>query len=168
MPTNPNIEFSSYYQTFSIDEESLLDTEAKIESFSQYADGWCYGEGLSFSDEVRQAAIELNNTALLVGLLNTDAFPGPDGEILVSIYHNNINIDIYIFPNLVATFVKEENNTEVEREEEISLDEAEAKIIEFAENIWLSDYSLSTGTTEQKVSGRTGHSNYQLLSQDAA
>jgi hypothetical protein len=68
------------YRTFS------HPTEEKIFNFSLLKAGWNYGEGEDFSNEAIREAMELHREIIFRGFSRTDAFPGLDGEIQVTIY----------------------------------------------------------------------------------
>jgi hypothetical protein len=61
-------------------------TEEKIFNFSLLESGWNYGEGEKFSNEAIRSALKLHNEIIFRGFSRTDAFPGLDGEIQITIY----------------------------------------------------------------------------------
>lgn len=162
MPANQNIDYDySDYQVFEFEKDSLLITEAKIQSYSAYPEGWCYGEGLVFSRAVINAAITLNALSMEKGFLNTDTFPGPDGGIKLAIYQEDICLEFTINSDLTIIFVREEGENEPSPLS-LSLDEAKNKINDFAEEIWSLGCSKANGTTGTVVYGWTTHSSHQL------
>jgi len=159
--TNQSTEYSSTYFAIGYDEESLLDTSSKIQSYSEYPEGWCYGEGLAFSEATINAAVELNEKSQESGFLITDAFPGPNGDIKFTIYHESIYLEFNVDPNLAVTFVREEGDEETQSAN-LTLEEAITRIDDFAEEIWSSDFFLSSGTTGSKTVLWITHSNPPL------
>ena len=63
-------------------------TERKIRNFSRRVLGWHFGDGVAFSQNVLEGALELHRAALAQGLFETDAFPGIRGQIVVTIYRS--------------------------------------------------------------------------------
>ena len=61
-------------------------TEKKIQSFKELESGWHYGEGVSIKQSVLDNAILLNQEAINQAFYETDAFPGLNGEVMVTIY----------------------------------------------------------------------------------
>src|SRR2546425_6692048 len=61
-------------------------TEAKIWNFRDLADGWHCGEGVQFKDRDIFDAIDLHSEMLNYGFFETDAFPGFNGEIQITLY----------------------------------------------------------------------------------
>jgi hypothetical protein len=94
--------FSSFAQTtwcgfnVSVPENSLSETDRKIRSFSGLRPGWHYGKGGSASQEIIKIAAEYNRLFFMLGFRETAAFPGADGEIMVSAYHGTHCVDVTI------------------------------------------------------------------------
>jgi hypothetical protein len=82
---NIRFPFSSatLYRTFS------HPTEEKIFDFSTLEKGWNYGEGEEFSIEAIKSALDLHREIIFRGYSRTDAFPGLDGEIQITIYEDD-------------------------------------------------------------------------------
>lgn len=57
--------------------------ERKILSFMNLKEGWCYGRGEEFSEEIIARAMFVANVFGAFSW-NTEAFPGPDGDIALS------------------------------------------------------------------------------------
>lgn len=152
----------SYYNSYKISEENLLTTKTKIQSFSEFPEGWCYGEGLAFSAAVLGIANELYESTKAHGLLTTDAFPGPEGEIRFKIYYKDTCLVFTINPNLMVNYVRE-NGGQENQPDNITLDKSKRIIQNYAEELWSLDCFQSTGTTGTKTSLKTGHSNHQIV-----
>ena len=78
--------------------------EEQIESFAKLKQGWNFGEGESFSQQVIDNAIFIYKIGKMHGLL-AEAFPGIDGDIVISFQNKEHFLDIKINPN--ASFVAE-------------------------------------------------------------
>ena len=67
---------------------AALNTCLKIEDMGKLKAGWCYGEGVSVGQETALLAIELDLFAAVCaqGSLQTDAFPGLEGEVMLTLY----------------------------------------------------------------------------------
>lgn len=62
-------------------------TESKIRSFAKLKSGWHYGEGKPPSSAAVEDAVELLRLVTEINpSLATDAFPGIDGEIQLTVY----------------------------------------------------------------------------------
>lgn len=64
-------------------------TIAKISSFLSLEDGWNYGEGVAPTASKASEAAGLVRLLEGLGLSETNAFPGMDGEILIRAYHHD-------------------------------------------------------------------------------
>lgn len=103
-------------------------TEKKIMDFKNLKRGWCYGEGELFEDHVIKKAVELHKEAITQGFLETDAFPGTNGEIRITIYLDEDYFEFTLDSNKKLAFVHEKGNEEILSEESLSLEEAKEKI----------------------------------------
>ena len=61
-------------------------TEEKIFDFAVLKNGWNYGEGEKFPWSSIESAMDLHREIIFRGHSKTDAFPGLDGEIQITIY----------------------------------------------------------------------------------
>lgn len=125
-------------------------TVQKIDGFGELEPGWCYGEGQSFTEDVLDAAIELHQAAAEGGFLRTDAFPGPNGEVRVTIYDEESYYEFTMENDGSITFVHEVNGDE-RADEHLSLEDAKHKIEELANTKWSSlelftDYGMTTNS----------------------
>lgn len=68
-------------------------TEEKIKSFAGLKKGWHYGEGISISDELLDECLKFHRALNEFGFKETDAFPGLNGEIRITIYDSNCYIE---------------------------------------------------------------------------
>lgn len=118
----------------------------KIRGFADLEPGWNFGEGLPLDNSVLEDAISLNAFAVDQGFVDTDAFPGPNGEVLLAIYHRRHYLEFIIEPDRSITFSREESGTELLYQEDLTLEEAKTLISEFSEEVWTSS-AYSTGST---------------------
>ena len=73
--------------------------ERKISSFAALARGWDYGRGGPISQDVLDCAFEWNRFFRKRGFLETDAFPGGDGEVVIAAGCGVHDIEIIIEPD---------------------------------------------------------------------
>ena len=102
--------------------------EKKIKSFLELSDGWHFSDGETPSIDVIEQAIKLHNTLVEVGLSQTDAFPGIDGEVRVTAYTRNSYYEFTIDKYFHVTFVYEINNRVQVFEEDLSINDAILRI----------------------------------------
>ena len=125
-------------------------TEKRIRSFSSLEAGWHYGEGVEFNLDVQDAAISLNALAVKWGLIATDAFPGIDGGILLTICHREHYLEFRVEPDCAVSFCRELNDGETEDRPQLSLDEAKRLLTHFGlEVCWQSEPSTSGIFTQE-------------------
>jgi len=106
-------------------------TETRIRSFSALGAGWHYGEGSGFALDVQNAALSMNALAVELGLIETDAFPGIDGGILLTICHGDHYIEFRVETDCRVSFCRELNDQEIEDRAQLSLDEAKQVLRNF-------------------------------------
>lgn len=92
-------------------------TIAKIESFAHLAEGWSYGEGRPLSEKVLDRATQLAKSASTLGFHETDAFPGVDGEVMVTVYRDNEYWEFTLHPTDTITFAYEKDERTLVYEE---------------------------------------------------
>lgn len=113
-------------------------TEQKILGFAQFHSGWCYGRGQAFSREVIRIAKSLNRKAIAAGFIETDAFPGPEGEVRVTIYREPDYLEFTVNPDLTVNFVRENKDREFEPFPLLTAQNAEIEIERFSRELWTS------------------------------
>jgi len=72
------------------------ETERKIKSFGDLPLGWHYGKGGPVGSRAIEIALAYVWTFLSLSLIEMDAFPGADGEIMVAAYHGQHSIRITV------------------------------------------------------------------------
>lgn len=128
--------------------QDISTTIRKIEGFTRLPLGWHYGEGVPASRLIAQRAVLfLSRPTMVLGSVQTDAFPGINGEIQVTIYHGPTYLELTIEPNGSITFVREENDAETEYQQDLSSQEADERLSQFEREIWDSFGSSTTATT---------------------
>ncbi|MGE5446246.1 MAG: hypothetical protein ACM3SR_16895 [Ignavibacteriales bacterium] len=92
--------------------------------------------------------------------METDAFPGTNGEIMLTVYYHNYYLEFTIEPSRHITFYREMDRVEISYQEGLSIENAKTKIMEFWNEIWKSSvYSISKNTTiDESVGLLASHS----------
>lgn len=104
-----------------IDISNKNNTQKKIKSFFNLSPGWNYGEGKEIDFDIISLAVNLHNTILYYGFTETDAFPGLDGEIRITIYHKDYYFEFTINENQTVDYCKELKDDSIETREGISI-----------------------------------------------
>src|SRR6266496_1618338 len=102
----------SFFLTAS--DKELSETGHKIRSFERLQRGWHFGEGLPPSETLIKKAIELDGLAQGLGFLNTDAFPGPNGEVRYCVYDDPNYYEFTLEIDGSVTTVIEKDGSEME------------------------------------------------------
>ncbi|HZM03394.1 MAG TPA: hypothetical protein VFC44_10235 [Candidatus Saccharimonadales bacterium] len=89
-------------------------TESKILSFGEFQSGWHYGEGIAFTKRAIEDAILLHRQIYFKGFQKTDAFPGQNGEIQITVYNENHYFQFERQKEGSWEVTHEDNNQEVE------------------------------------------------------
>jgi hypothetical protein len=122
---------NSSSQKFIRPEESL--TLRKVLSFRDLQHGWHYGEGGPIAMPVLGQALELYYMASKCNM-ETDAFPGVNGEVQICCYQDSETLEITIEEHDRITFVLEREGEEVEHIENLTLKQALEKITKHGQN----------------------------------
>ena len=126
---------------------NITETAQKISEFRQLRSGWHFGEGTALPEVTIGTALKINRAAGLRGYASTNAFPGINGEIQVTVYDGSIYLEFTIDAKSKITFVREDDDHEVAYEEDLSITDALAMIPLLTEHAWrLSDLSTPTPT----------------------
>jgi len=86
----------------------------KIQEFRLFNDGWSFGEGKSFNEKVIKRATELIKLAKRYGFTKDNAFPGLNGDIMVTIYKGNSCWEFKIDEKDKIIYAYEENNKDID------------------------------------------------------
>ncbi len=131
-------------------DKDLSDTGKKIQSFSRLRQGWHFGEGSAPSETLIKKAIELDGLAQSLGFTDTDAFPGPNGEVRYCVYDGPNYYEFTLEIDGSVTTVIESDATELESV--ASFEEARDILKRFS--LWnISDsFTGDIGTSGKKIS----------------
>jgi hypothetical protein len=139
---------------------------AKIDGFLRLGKGWHYGAGSPASSALVGRAKLLINLFHSQGFANVDAFPGVDGEIMISAFENGHCIELTLELDGTFRLLHEENGEEILYLENLSTYKL-AKHFSFATSKvklkeWLSSGSFTpVTTTPARESSKTWHSGQQ-------
>lgn len=111
-------------------------TRSKMLSFAELPAGWHYGDGRPVSQETLDAALAILQQATNLGFSATDAFPGIEGEVRVTIYDQAYYYEFTVELNSSVTIVFEHNGEEILALEGLSLEETLRKLEEAGTGIW--------------------------------
>lgn len=111
------------------------ETIEKIDSFLKLEKGWHYGEGDVPSKKTVESAKNLAEQAIWSSF-DTNAFPGIDGEILVTVYSKDYCLEFTVESDGKIIFVYEFNDQEIEYSEGLNFREAQKKLDDFCERIY--------------------------------
>ena len=137
-------------------------TIAKLLSFLDLPDGWHYGSG-SPPDSVRvQNAVGIIDLFASHGLVKTDAFPGIDGEVRITAYHNTSYLEVTLELDGTVCLVLEADGAEVIYKDRLSLWEAKILLDKTLvgmkqEECNSSDLSIQNTTTLLEESSKIWH-----------
>jgi hypothetical protein len=128
------------------------ETAAKILSFSFLPSGWDYGEGGPIPQLIIDDALAWERFFDLRGW-DTNAGPGPDGEIAVSAKRGSVRIEVVIESNGTLTVAYDSEGTRISYKPRISAQEAHKLILEIVEPWSASASSTQTNMTKNQISG---------------
>lgn len=123
---------------------TIEETEDKIRGFVMLPDGWHYGEGRAPSKMVIYQALLLCTEARSIGFDESNAFPGIEGEIMITFYLGTTYLELSLENNGTITFVHEEDTKEIKYEEGLSFDEVVSRLEDFK---WAISAYYTTNTT---------------------
>lgn len=95
------------------DSEYVHVTERKLSEFRNLEAGWRYGEGVPFKVATLKDAMSLHETAVSKGFMETDVFPGANGEIMLTVYHEDHYLEFTVEKNGSVTIVRERGDEEI-------------------------------------------------------
>ena len=131
-------------------------TEDKIIGFSQYRRGWHYGEGVPFGERTIGLALKLHQEIIRQAFFVTDAFPGLQGQILVTIYYGDHYLEFTVEPDETISFCQEEQDVEILNCEGLSFEQAIKQLQEFRRQTWKgsgssAEYSMTPENTGSRA-----------------
>lgn len=106
----------------------------KINNFSAFEPNWSYGvEGKAFSQDTIDYANKIYKCAINNTIYALDAFPGLDGEIMVTLYYKKYYMEFLLKDNIILECLYEEDGEEIFYEENIDFDQAAKNISKMLE-----------------------------------
>ena len=134
MPETMDVDYAI---TESSERQSLPRTARKIEGFKDIPKGWHFGEGVVFKQEIINLTLELFEHAYRkLNFKKTDAFPGLNGEIMLTVYHHHHFLELTVEPDESVTFCREDDGDEVCDVEGLTFEEAKKRLQDFGDEIW--------------------------------
>jgi len=131
-------------------------TEQKLVSFTQLETGWHYGRGAPISELMLSRAFAAYLELMLVGFSQTDAFPCPDGDVLVTGYRRDHYVGVTVHQDATFSFVHEVGDKECCELDNCSLSELKRALLKVSEEIWgSSDSSIQNYGRGIAVDGAT-------------
>ena len=109
-------------------------TKKKIDSFCKLPKGWHYGEGVPASKKRIEKAHKINDFFHSYGV-NTDAFPGIEGEIQVTAYLDEYYWEVTIERDNSIVYVFEVNEVERECTEKYTWQQVRNKVERFLKGL---------------------------------
>lgn len=127
-------------------------TAKKIRSFGSLPIGWHYGQGGPLSADVINKALAIYDYYRQLGITTTDAFPGADGELMITAYRGSNCIETTISTDLRYSVAHERDNAEISATQGVSEIIAKRTIKQIGAEIWrsLGLLGLSTESTTTK------------------
>lgn len=134
-------------------------TVKKIERFRSLPVGWHYGSGVAADRATIARAKDIFTQYAQMGFSVTDAFPGKDGEIVVTAYKNDYYIECVVEVDGTYSVVGEKDKDVIIETERGSEGQTIAAIVKVARQAWniFGSYTLST-TTQGETSSKVWHS----------
>lgn len=86
------MEGTSSRSIYFVTDRTRTEVEQKIEAYGRLPQGWHCGHGHAATRKARQAAILLAASACVRGY-KVDAFPIPDGGVIVSLYCDDVSLE---------------------------------------------------------------------------
>jgi hypothetical protein len=129
----------------------LRSTENKINSFANLPDGWDYGDGGSIPKHTRDTAIAWDRLLQTQGFIETDAFPGADGEIVVAVGIGEHYFEVIIEPDDTISLAYDFRRKQVSYRPNMTSMEAVQAILELTGQICgVSGYYTQINTTKNR------------------
>lgn len=129
-----------------IDIKPINPTELKIKGFAGLPLGWNFGRGTGISPPIIENALKINKTAIDMAFYETDAFPGDNGEIMVTIYYQEYYLEFTIESDGEIIFYQELKDEEIKYRENLTLNDILKIITQFRANIWKRSGLLAADT----------------------
>ena len=129
----------------------------KLEKLATLRDGWSGGCGQAIQQLVIECAKSLIYSARKYGFLESDVFPGLQGDIVLTIYSGPHCLEFTIRDQEGIDFIHEKNMVELYAEDNLSLEASISKIEELRKSLCASfdfskQYILTGGNGDSEVS----------------
>ena len=152
-------------------------TEQKINSFARLQPRWDYGHGGPIARATLDIALVWNQFLQQLGLLDTDAFPGGEGEVVIAAGYGDHYFEIIVEPDHSISIAYDFKNRQALYEANLHAAEAATKLMQLTGQggkwNWL-DYFTQISTTRSATNLQDLHSGilgqttlYQLLVSNA-
>src|SRR5262249_22092420 len=148
------IVINSCSQHYHVQSVSTVDpTAVKMHSFEGLSWGWHYGEGRPSIPEVLHQALRLHAGMLRLGFTATDAFPGIDGGMLLTMYDGHEYLEFRFEAEGIISYSRETDNIEVQEQDHLTLEQAEAILWAYRQETWTrsGSYTFATMITANNV-----------------
>ena len=147
-----HVDFMDYVgptpQIVSITVNVSMDTERKISSFAALPRGWDYGSGGPIAQSTLETAFEWNSFLRGRGFLETDAFPGGAGEVVIAAGYGDHYLEIIVEPDGKISVAYDRNGKQELYLPNMAYAEAKWTISSIVGQIWsLSGYYIPTSST---------------------
>jgi hypothetical protein len=137
------------------------DTANKIRSFADLPDGWHFGAGRSASALMISRALGWQDKLRRFGFAITGAFPGANGEIMVTGYEGVHYVEILLETDATVSLVYERGGDEIICLDHASPDQVLAKVEGIAGQIWsTSGYFIQNISTANLTNLKASPSKY--------
>ena len=141
-----------------IDELSLSNTAKKLAAFKNLPHGWNYGRGCPIREDVYDHAESLLLYINELGISNTDAFPGSDGDVCITAYRLDHYLEVTVEVDSSISVSHEIGDNEDSFVENLSLADAKKALREAVGKIWgLSDLFTHPTMIEPRTDSTTWH-----------
>ncbi len=124
-------------------------TIKKIEKFSNLPTGWHYGKGYAANSTTVVRAKDIFNQYMQLGFSDTDAFPGKEGEIMVTGYKDKFYVECIVENNGTYSVVGEKDNDVIVESPRTDEGKAIYAITQVAKRAWNTFVSYTLDTSIQ-------------------
>lgn len=135
-------------------------TARKIDEFTKLPKGWNFGSGIPARKDIAELAKELLTFGVTEGFAWHDAFPGINGQIILTMYVRNHCLEFEVGSSGKISVVWEEGDNDRGEWDSLSLAQVKDKILELKGKIWISLGRYTGVITTRHVEGLSAkHSN---------
>jgi len=141
-------------------------TEKKIRNYAKLKKGWDFGRGAPIKKSIRDQALTFCHYLKQRGLFRTDAYPDPNGGIMITINQNDDYLEFSFQPNQTITFVHEKNKAEQSYIADMNFEDAVEELKKYGKSIWSSsESSIHNFTTSTKPDLLVKHFSTEMMTQ---